>query len=81
MNMHENDTNQNRFDLDLTGRNNEKRQIFSFWAELMRSGEASSDVCRYPSQTSILVRGEVQHGWQSLENTLDIHPPIVELLD
>jgi len=84
MNMHEDDNTHNRFDLDLISRNNqEKRQIFSFWAELMRSGEASSDVCRYPSQTSILSRGggEVQHGWQSLENTSDIHPPVVELLD
>lgn len=100
----------NRFDLDITynnsnitfvNQNQEKEQIFSFWAELMRSGDASSDICRYPSQTSILSRNnnnnnnnggnnnndhhhnlnDHHNGWQSLENTVDIHPPIVELLD
>lgn len=31
-------------------------QLFSFWAKLLVTGDASPDVCRYPSQTSILSR-------------------------
>ena len=54
-------------------------QVFSFWAKLMVIGDASPDLCRYPSQTSILSRhGE---GWQSLTATRTLAPPTVELLD
>eukprot|EP00804_Cyclotella_cryptica_P002095 CCRYP_006516-RA/>CCRYP_006516-RA protein AED:0.09 eAED:0.09 QI:225/1/1/1/0.5/0.33/3/96/542 len=53
-------------------------QMFSFWAKLMVTGDASPDVCRYPSQTSILSR-DGEPAWHSL--TDHIAPPIVELLD
>lgn len=54
-------------------------QVFSFWAKLMVVGDASPDICRYPSQSSILAR----HGehWNSLATGRDQRPPIVELLD
>jgi hypothetical protein len=55
------------------------KQIFCFWARLMVVGDASSDTCRYPSQTSILLRQG--GGWESLSTTLTIEPPVVELLD
>lgn len=50
-------------------------QTFSYWANLMQGG--SLDVCRYPSQTSILGAGG--GGWQCLEATQD-PAPTVELL-
>lgn len=54
-------------------------QVFSFWAKLMVIGDASPDICRYPSQSSILAHhGE---GWRSLSATRHIQPPTVELLD
>jgi hypothetical protein len=53
------------------------REVFSYWSKLMVLGAASPDICRYPSQTSILSRqGD---GWQSL--ALTMRPPTVELLD
>lgn len=54
-------------------------QVFSFWAKLMVVGDASPDICRYPSQSSILSR----HGehWNSLATSRNLRPPIVELLD
>lgn len=55
-------------------------QTFYFWAKLMSLSDASSDQCRYPSQTSILSRNGEQ-AWQSLSNTRTIAPPIVELID
>ena len=55
-------------------------QTFSFWAKLMVTGDASPDVCRYPSQTSVLSRNG-EPAWQSLSSTVDMAPPIVELLD
>ena len=58
--------------------NNEIGQMFSFWAKLLVTGEASPDVCRYPSQTSILSR-DGEPAWQSLN--VQITPPVVELLD
>jgi hypothetical protein len=51
------------------------RELFSFWAKLMIQGVASSDACRYPSQSSVLARQN--DGWQSLSGTI---PPTVELL-
>jgi hypothetical protein len=54
-------------------------QVFAYWAKLMWIGDASPDVCRYPSQSSILQRHE--EGWQALSTTREIQPPIVELLD
>lgn len=56
-------------------------QRFSFWAKLMVIGDASPDVCRYPSQTSILTRHSNADGWQNLSTTRSIQPPVVELLD
>ena len=55
-------------------------QIFSFWAKLMVKDEASLDICRYPSLTSILSRND-QPAWQSLSSTITFNPPVVELLD
>eukprot|EP00984_Skeletonema_dohrnii_P030039 scaffold21143_cov120-Skeletonema_dohrnii-CCMP3373.AAC.2 len=56
---------------------------YSYWAKLMVSGDASPDVCRYPSQTSVLSRNG-DPAWQTLSNNEPnnepISPPIVELL-
>ena len=56
-------------------------QIFSFWAKLMFIGDASPDICRYPSQSSILGRNNRNEGWQSLQRTQGLDPPTVELVD
>jgi hypothetical protein len=56
-------------------------QRFSFWAKLMVVGQASSSLCRYPSQTSILTRDNNPEGWQSLSSTRTVQPPTVELLE
>jgi hypothetical protein len=56
-------------------------QVFSFWVKLMVIGDASPDICRYPSQTSILARNGRNEGWQTLSTTRTVEPPIVELLD
>ena len=56
------------------------KQMFSFWAKLMVIGEATPDICCYPSQTSILSRNG-EPAWQSLSNTRTTSPPVVELLD
>jgi len=58
----------------------EKTEVFSFWVKLMLIGEATYDISRYPSQTSILLQNG-QPGWQSLPETRSVNPPIVELLD
>lgn len=55
-------------------------QVFSFWAKLMVIGDATPDICRYPSQTSILSRNG-DPAWQSLSSTRTIAHPLVELLD
>jgi len=55
-------------------------QVFSFWAKLMVIGDATPDICRYPSQTSILSRNS-DPAWQPLASTRSINPPTVELLD
>eukprot|EP00584_Thalassiosira_punctigera_P006558 CAMPEP_0172537704 /NCGR_PEP_ID=MMETSP1067-20121228/9259_1 /TAXON_ID=265564 ORGANISM="Thalassiosira punctigera, Strain Tpunct2005C2" /NCGR_SAMPLE_ID=MMETSP1067 /ASSEMBLY_ACC=CAM_ASM_000444 /LENGTH=521 /DNA_ID=CAMNT_0013323059 /DNA_START=115 /DNA_END=1680 /DNA_ORIENTATION=- len=55
-------------------------QNFSFWAKLLVTGDATPDVCQYPSQSSILSRNG-EPAWQPLTNTMDVIPPIVELLD
>lgn len=54
-------------------------QVFSFWAKLMVIGDASLDICRYPSLSSILARHGEQ--WNPLTTTTDLRPPTVELLD
>jgi hypothetical protein len=56
-------------------------QQFSFWAKLMVVGDASPDICRYPSQTSILTRHDHTGGWKNLSTTPTAQPPIVELMD
>jgi len=65
---------------EVTDQNGNIQQVFSFWAKLMVIGEATADVCRYPSQTSILSRNG-EPAWQSLSSTRTITPPIVELMD
>jgi len=55
-------------------------QVYSFWATLMSTGEASSDLCQYPSQSSILSRNG-DPAWQPLVLNRTIEPPVVELLD
>lgn len=78
-------------DYEIYG-NSVVRQTFSFWAKLMVIGDASPEICCYPSQTSILTtpirngNGEAnphhhQGGWQPLVSTQSVHPPTVELLD
>lgn len=52
-------------------------QLFSYWCRLLVSGDASPDVCRYPSPTSILSRDD-ELAWMSLA---DQAAPTVELLD
>lgn len=56
-------------------------QRYAFWARLSMLGDASDyDLCRYPSQSSVLrIQGAV--GWQALSNSHHIHPPTVELID
>ena len=55
-------------------------QKFSFWAKLMVTGEATPDICRYPSQTSILSRNG-EPAWQPLTSTQSVDAPVVELFD
>ena len=56
-------------------------QRYAFWARISMLGEGSDyDLCRYPSQTSVLRRQGLP-GWQSLANPDHLHPPTVELLD
>ena len=54
-------------------------QTFSYWSKLMVVGDASPDICRYPSQSSILARHN--EGWQTLTTTRATRAPTVELLD
>ena len=56
------------------------KQIFSFWAKLMVIEEGTPDICRYPSQTSVLSRNG-EPAWQSLTRTRTTTPPVVELTD
>jgi hypothetical protein len=57
----------------------EVTQTFSYWAKLMAIGDASPDICQYPSQSSVLARhGE---GWLPLSIVSNSQPPTVELLD
>ena len=55
------------------------QEVFSFWARLMVTGDATPDICRYPSQSSILARHD--EGWLSLSPTRSTRPPTLELLD
>lgn len=59
---------------------NEISQNFSFWAKLLVTGDATPEICQYPSQTSILSRNG-DPAWQQLTSTLDVALPTVELLD
>jgi hypothetical protein len=54
-------------------------QTYSFWSKLMVIGDAKPDICRYPSQSSILATHN--EGWLALTTTLTIEPPTLELLD
>ena len=55
-------------------------QTFSFWAKLLVTGDATPNVCQYPSTTGVLSRNG-DPAWQCLTNTLNSEVPIVELLD
>ncbi|KAL3922912.1 MAG: hypothetical protein SGILL_001952 [Bacillariaceae sp.] len=63
-------------DEDTSGSN--VREEFSFWGRLMVLGTASSDACRYPSQTSVLT-SQGGEGWRSL--SVANQAPTVELMD
>jgi hypothetical protein len=55
------------------------RQEFSFWANLMASGMGTSDMFRYPSQTSVFsIDGH--EAWFPLSPNQTMQSPIVELL-
>jgi hypothetical protein len=54
-------------------------QQYSFWSKLMVIGDASPDICQYPSSSSIMATHN--EGWQVLATTLTTDPPTVELLD
>jgi len=55
-------------------------QLFCFYADLMTTGDASPDICQYPSQSSVLARHERR--WQSLSTVQrGVEPPVLELLD
>ena len=56
------------------------KKSFSFWAKLLVTRDASPDMCQYPLQTSILSRNG-KPTWQHLTSTVDVVPPMVELLD
>jgi len=58
----------------------EQPEEFAYWATLMVIGEATLDVCRYPSQTSILSRNG-EPAWQALSRMRSSNPPVVELLE
>lgn len=56
-------------------------QRYAFWARLTMMGVSSDeDLCRYPSQSSILQR-QGDAGWQSLSNSRHYQAPTVELMD
>jgi hypothetical protein len=54
-------------------------QHYSFWSKLMVIGDAKPDICRYPSQSSILATHN--DGWLGFMTALTTDPPTVELLD
>lgn len=60
--------------------NSSVSQVYSFWARLMITGDTSSELCQYPSQSSILSRNG-DPAWQPLAATMESEPPLVELLD
>lgn len=56
-------------------------QRYAFWARLLMMGDPSDDdLCRYPSQSSILQR-QGDDGWQSLSTSRHFRAPTVELMD
>ncbi len=55
------------------------KQLFSFWAKLMVTGDVAPGICQYPSQTSILSRNG-NPAWQSLTTRINVTPPVVELM-
>lgn len=57
----------------------QKVEVFSYWAKLMVIEDTSPDICRYPSQSSILAR--LNEGWQGLYTTGSMRSPTIELLD
>ena len=53
--------------------------IFKYWAKLTTTGQASADLCRYPSQSSVL-RRRSEDTWHTLPNSNGGEAPQVELL-
>lgn len=58
-----------------------KRELFQYWSNLMHAGDTTPDLCRYPSQTSALLRQPGGFGWQPLENTSLLDQPTVEVMN
>jgi hypothetical protein len=56
------------------------RQECSFWAHLMLRGMGTSDICRYPSQTSAVFSRDGREAWLALSPSQTMQSPIVELL-
>lgn len=56
------------------------KQEFFFWARLMVSGQGNPDICRYPSQTSILQK-DGNGAWLPLAENRTMRAPTVELFD
>jgi len=56
------------------------RQECSFWAHLMLRGMGTSDICRYPSQTSAVFSRDGHEAWFPVSPNQTMQSPIVELL-
>eukprot|EP01083_Nonionella_stella_P267621 904109_1 len=65
---------------EVRSEDNEISQEYSFWAKLMAMGEVSTEISKYPSQTSILSQNG-DPAWASLPTTRMLSPPTVELSD
>ena len=56
-----------------------KKNIYSFYAPLVLSGNTHLELCTYPSQSSALVRQN--QSWRALRGNVSIHPPTLEVID
>mmetsp|Transcript_5545 Transcript_5545/g.10554 ORF Transcript_5545/g.10554 Transcript_5545/m.10554 type:complete len:326 (-) Transcript_5545:1112-2089(-) len=56
------------------------KQEFFFWARLMMNGQGTPEMCRYPSQTSILQK-DGNGAWFPLADNRSMRAPTVELFD
>ena len=55
-------------------------ELFNYWSNLMHVGDTTPDLCRYPSQTSALLRQPGGFGWQPLGNVRLLGQPTVEVI-